>query len=103
MRRFRDRQGIGVDAEQELSDTIGAFFRAGVGDGSTEVIEFTDADRSVSGGVQLKGKRWGHDRDEVGVALIANDISGVRQRYLDAGGLGILVGDGRLSRTRAPS
>ncbi len=50
----------------------------------------------MSGGVQLKGKRWGRDRDEVGVALIANDISGVRQRYLDAGGLGILVGDGRL-------
>ncbi len=96
VRAFRDRKGIGVNAEQALSDSVGAFLRAGIGDGVTEVDEFTDADRTVSGGVQIKGQNWGRDRDEVGVALIANDISAARRRYLAAGGLGILVGDGRL-------
>jgi high affinity Mn2+ porin len=30
------------------------------------------------------------------VAAIVNDISGSRQGYLNAGGLGILIGDGKL-------
>jgi high affinity Mn2+ porin len=96
VRRFRDRTGIGIDAEQELSDTVGAFFRAGIGDGRTEVVEFTDTDRSVSGGVSIKGRGWGREHDRVGVALIANAILGERRRYLAAGGLGILIGDGKL-------
>ena len=33
---------------------------------------------------------------EAGLALIANGLSGERRRYLDAGGLGILIGDGKL-------
>ncbi len=96
VRQFRNRTGIGVDAEQEVSDTVGVFLRAGVGDGSSEAVEFTDIDRSVSGGVQIKGTGWGRAHDEVGISLIANDISDARRRYLAAGGLGILIGDGRL-------
>ncbi|MBV8972268.1 MAG: carbohydrate porin [Sphingomonadaceae bacterium] len=96
VRRFRDRKGIGVDAEQEVADNIGVFFRAGVGDGDSEVVEFTDADSSVSGGARIKGKAWGRGGDEAGIALIANDISAARKRFLDAGGLGLLIGDGRL-------
>ena len=34
--------------------------------------------------------------DALGVAAIDNGISAARERYLNAGGLGILVGDGRL-------
>ncbi len=101
VRRFRDRTGIGIDAEQELSDTVGVFVRAGLGDGRSEAVEFTDIDRSVSGGVSIKGSGWGRDRDRVGVALIANDISAARRRYLAAGGLGILVGDGQLPHAGA--
>lgn len=96
VRRFRNRTGIGVDAEQELSDTVGVFLRAGLGDGRTEADEFTDVDRSVSGGVAIGGGQWGRQTDRLGVALIANDISAARRRYLAAGGLGILVGDGAL-------
>ena len=98
VRRFRERTGIGIDAEQELSDTVGVFLRAGIGDGRSEAVEFTDIDRTVSGGVAVKGDCWGRKADKVGVALIANDISGARRRYLAAGGLGILIGDGRLPR-----
>ena len=96
VRAFRERSGIGVDVEQEVSDTVGVFFRAGLGDGRTEAVEFTDIDRSVSGGVSVTAKGWGRGDDRVALALIVNDISAARRRYLAAGGLGILVGDGRL-------
>lgn len=96
VRRFRDRSGIGVDAEQELSDTVGVFLRAGLGDGSSEAVEFTDIDRTVSGGVSVTGAKWGRKDDRAALAVIVNDISAARRRYLAAGGLGILVGDGRL-------
>jgi hypothetical protein len=36
------------------------------------------------------------DRDAMGLSGIVNGISAARERFLDAGGLGILVGDGRL-------
>jgi high affinity Mn2+ porin len=96
VRRFRNRTGIAVDVEQELTNTVGVFLRAGVGDGRTEVVEFTDSDRSVSGGISVGGAGWGRKDDHAAVALMVNDISTERRRYLDLGGLGILVGDGRL-------
>lgn len=96
VRRFRDRTGIGIDAEQEVSDTVGVFFRAGLGDGRSEADEFTDIDRTVSGGVAVTGAGWGRKDDRIGIALIANDISAERRRYLALGGLGVLVGDGAL-------
>jgi len=96
VRRLRDRTGVGIDAEQELSDTVGVFVRAGLGDGRSEAVEFTDIDRSVSGGVSIKGSGWSRANDRIGLALIANDISAARRRYLAAGGLGILIGDGKL-------
>ena len=47
-------------------------------------------------GVSLQGTRWHRADDVLGVAAIDNGISAARERYLNAGGLGILVGDGRL-------
>ncbi len=44
------------------------------------------------------GKLWGRADHTVGLAGALNSISKVHERFLDAGGLGILVGDGRLAR-----
>ncbi len=75
---------------------LGAFARLGKAAGNVEPYEFTDIDRTVSAGLSLQGQRWHRGDDTVAVAAINNAISAARQRYLDAGGLGILVGDGRL-------
>jgi high affinity Mn2+ porin len=40
---------------------------------------------------------WGRDDDTLGIAGVVNQISSVHQAFLNAGGLGILVGDGQLS------
>ena len=46
--------------------------------------------------MSLTGARWGRKDDTVAAAVVVNQLSGSGHRYLDTGGLGILVGDGRL-------
>jgi high affinity Mn2+ porin len=46
--------------------------------------------------MSIKGPRWHRPEDTIGIVAIDNGISAQRERYLNAGGLGILVGDGRL-------
>jgi Carbohydrate-selective porin, OprB family len=61
-----------------------------------EPYEFSDIDRTVAAGLSLTGQRWGRPNDTFGLAGIVNGISSVHEAYLNAGGLGILVGDGQL-------
>jgi high affinity Mn2+ porin len=96
VRRYQGRFGIGLNLEQEISDDLGVFARAGVADGRVKAYEFTDVDRTVAAGLSLKGKRWGRSDDTIGAAVVVNGISKIHQQFLGAGGLGILVGDGKL-------
>ncbi len=95
-RRRMTRVGGYMNMDQALTDTLGLFARVGVSDGSIEPYDFTDIDRTAQIGGSLNGKSWGRTQDRVGLALIANGISAEHRRYLAAGGLGVLVGDGKL-------
>lgn len=90
------RLGGQVNIEQDVTETLGVFLRAGISDGRYEAYDFTDIDRSVAFGASLGGKGWHREGDRIGLATVVNGISQARQRYLAAGGLGILVGDGKL-------
>ena len=96
VRRRRTRAGISFNGEQAVTDSLGVFVRAGTADGQVEPYDFTDIDRTGQMGLALRGGRWGRATDTVVAVFIVNDISRAHQRYLDAGGLGVLVGDGRL-------
>jgi high affinity Mn2+ porin len=96
VRKYQSRGGISMNVEQEITSDLGVFMRAGWADGNIEPYEFSDIDRTVSAGLSLKGKQWGRPDDTFGLAGIVNDISKVHQQFLNAGGLGILVGDGML-------
>lgn len=96
VRRMRSRAGISFNLEQQVSNATSFFIKGGVANGDIEPYEFTDVDRTISGGVRVKGNGWGRRDDTFGVAAVVNGISRVHERFLDAGGLGILVGDGRL-------
>jgi high affinity Mn2+ porin len=96
VRSYRSRLGAYLDLEQELCDGLGLFARAGKDQGNVEPYEFTDIDRTVSTGLSLQGTRWRRSGDTVGFAAILNGISADRERYLNAGGLGVLIGDGKL-------
>jgi high affinity Mn2+ porin len=96
VRDWRTRIGASVNLEQAVTASVGVFARAGIADGQIEPYDFTDVDRTASAGVSIKGTSWGRGGDTVGIAAVVNGISAVHQRYLDAGGVGVLVGDGKL-------
>ncbi|MBS0242157.1 MAG: carbohydrate porin [Proteobacteria bacterium] len=96
VRRFNNRSGIALSFEQKVTKDIAFYTRAGISDGRLETFAFTDVDRAAAVGIVLDGNLWGSKDHQLGVAQIANQISGIHQQFLDAGGLGILVGDGKL-------
>jgi high affinity Mn2+ porin len=96
VRRYQSRSGISLNAEQQLSPDVGLFARAGWARGDVEPYEFTDIDRTLAAGMAVSGKSWGRAEDTFGLAGVVNSISGQHKAYLNAGGLGILVGDGKL-------
>jgi high affinity Mn2+ porin len=96
VRQYQSRGGISMNLEQQLIPNFGFFARAGIADGNKEPYEFTDVDRTVAAGLSVSGKQWGRDDDTFGIAGVVNGISNVHQAFLNAGGLGILVGDGQL-------
>jgi len=96
VRMYTSRPGVSLNLEQQVSQNWGVFARAGWADGNIEPWDFTDIDRSVSAGVSINGKQWGRPDDTIGVAGVVNGISGAHEAFLNAGGLGILIGDGQL-------
>jgi high affinity Mn2+ porin len=98
VRTYTSRPGVSINLEQQVSETLGVFARAGWADGTREPWDFTDIDRTVSAGASFNGRNWGRPDDTIGIAGIINNISGVHQAFFNAGGLGILIGDGQLPR-----
>lgn len=96
VRDYKSRPGVALNFQQEVADDIGIFARLSDNDGSQEAYEFTEINRGLSTGVSVKGSSWNRKDDTVGAAYIVDGISRAAQRYLAAGGLGILIGDGRL-------
>ncbi|MBI3416037.1 MAG: carbohydrate porin [Verrucomicrobia bacterium] len=95
-RAYRHKFGVGLNLEQEVTRDLGAFLRAGWNDGRTETWMFTEIDRTLTFGLSLKGAAWQRPDDTVGAAFVLNDISRAHQRFLTAGGTGIIIGDGAL-------
>ncbi|WP_213773833.1 carbohydrate porin [Bradyrhizobium sp. dw_78] len=91
------KYGFYLNAEQQLVKDIGLFARASWNDGQTEILSFTDVDRSISGGLSIKGSFWGRPSDTVGIGGAINGLSDAHRDFLAAGGLGLLIGDGQLN------
>jgi hypothetical protein len=97
VRRSQSKVGVGVGAEQALSEDVGLFARASMHDGRTETFAFTEIDRSISAGAVIKGDRWRRGGDTFGVGLVQNAISKSHRDYLAAGGTTFFLGDGALT------
>jgi len=98
VRRYTSEPGVSVNLQQQVTDDLGVFARAGWVDGNVEPWDTTDIDRTISAGVSIKGAQWGRPDDSVGIAGVVNNIVGVHRAYFNAGGLGIVIGDGMLPR-----
>jgi high affinity Mn2+ porin len=96
-RAYRYKYGFGLNVEQELIKNLGAFMRLGWSDGQNEAWTFADVDRTIAGGLSLKGGYWSRANDTVGLAGVLNAIASEHQDFFAAGGTGILGGDGALN------
>lgn len=94
----RRKHGYTANAELPLADDgdTGLFARAGWNDGRNESFAFTEADNALSFGGQLSGRHWGREQDRLAIAFASNGLSHDHRDYLEAGGSGFLIGDGRL-------
>ena len=99
-RRVRTNYGIVVGVEQAITEDFGIFSRASWSPGLLEVIGWTDISNSFSFGGVLKGTSWGRQNDKIGIAGVTEGLSHDARSYFEAGGLGILIGDGRLNYRR---
>ncbi|WP_043159875.1 carbohydrate porin [Bradyrhizobium sp. Ai1a-2] len=97
IRRENLKYGFYANLEQQLATDIGFFARASWNDGRSEILSFTDVDRSVSGGLSVKGSYWGRPSDTFGIGGAINGLSAAHRDFLAAGGLGLLIGDGQLN------
>jgi high affinity Mn2+ porin len=96
-RQQQTNYGIVVNAEQALTADLGLFARASWSPGLVEIIGWTDCAEALTVGAVLKGTSWGRKDDRVGVAGVVEGLSSEARAYFAAGGLGILIGDGRLN------
>ena len=97
IRHTLPKYGFYANMEQAITRDIGIFARASWNDGQTEILSFTDIDRSVSGGVSIKGSSWGRTYDTIGIGGVINGLSRAHRDFLAAGGIGLLIGDGQLN------
>jgi high affinity Mn2+ porin len=94
------KYGFGLNAEQELTENLRVFGRFGWNEGQHESYAYTEVDQTVELGGDYAGKAWGRVNDKVGLAFVSNAIKRDHQEYLKLGGLGFLLGDGRLNYAR---
>ena len=97
IRRDNLKYGFYANAEQQIAKDVGLFARASWNDGQNEILSFTDIDRSLSGGMSIKGSYWGRPTTPSASAAPINGLSGAHRDFLAAGGLGLLIGDGQLN------
>jgi len=95
----RRKWGWGLNGELPLADhgDSGVFARWGWNDGKTESFAFTEVDSHASIGAQLSGSHWRRAGDVLAVAAVDQGLSAEHRAYLQAGGIGFLLGDGTLN------
>jgi high affinity Mn2+ porin len=94
------KYGFGFNFEQPLNSWMGVFGRWGWDEGRHESFAYTEVDQTTQFGLGGNGKPWHRKFDRAGVVFVSNGISRDHQEYLALGGLGFLLGDGRLNYGR---
>ena len=96
----RVKYGFGINGQQQVGDAMRVFARWGWNEGQHESFAYTEVDQTVSFGADYSGAAWRRKYDKIGAAFVSNGISKDHQNYLRLGGIGFLLGDGRLNYGR---
>jgi high affinity Mn2+ porin len=89
--------GMGLNIDQELTNDIGVFARAGWNDGKYATWAFTEIDKTLNAGLSIKGTKWKRPKDFWAIGAVANGLSKGHKDFLKAGGTGFIIGDGALN------
>ncbi len=89
--------GFVVNAEQELGKYVGWFGRLSWNDGKNETWAFTEIDQSFHTGLHVDGAILKLKQSSAGVAVVVNGLSDDHKKYLQSGGYGFMLGDGKLN------
>ena len=94
------KYGFDFNVVQSLPHDFRVFGRFGWNEGQHESYAYTEVDQTVQAGADLAGMKWHRRFDKAGIAVVSNAIKADHQHYLALGGLGFLLGDGRLNYGR---
>ncbi len=90
------KYGMGISVNQSISKRLEAFSRIGWNNGKTATWAFAEIDNSASLGFRYFGIGKGRMADNVGLAFVSNGISSGHREFLNIGGYGFMIGDGKL-------
>ena len=95
---YRGRKyGFVINFEQNVRDIFGLFAKYSWNDGKSSTFAYTEIDNSLCMGVNIFGKKWQRKDDVIGLAAVLNGISDDHRDFLNIGGYGFILGDGRLT------
>jgi high affinity Mn2+ porin len=94
------KYGFGLNVEQALGSALRLALRAGWNEGKNELFAYTEVNDTLQISADLRGEPWHRPVDKLGLALVSNGLSKDHRDYLALGGLGFLLGDGRLTYGR---
>ena len=94
------KYGFGINFEQPLTRSLGLFGRWGWNEGQHESYAYTEDDETVVIGMGGSGGAWHRRVDRIGLLSSPTAFREIISEYLALGGLGFLLGDGRLNYGR---
>ena len=94
------KYGLGANFEQEISNNGRLYAQVGWNDGATESYAYTEIDQTIAVGADYGMRRFGRPDDKIGLTFVTNAIKRDHQWYLGHGGLGFLLGEGKLNYAR---
>jgi len=90
------KYGFSWNNEQDITENLRIGTRFGWNDDHEESYAYTEVAQSAVLAADYAGTRWHRGADKIGVAFLSNAIKKDHQNYLADGGLGFILGDGRL-------
>lgn len=93
----RSKYGFELNIDQHLSKDISGFFRASWNDGKNETWMFTEIDQSICLGIAQSGAFRNNEDDILRAGVVIDGVSNDHRKYLEAGGSGFILGDGKLN------
>lgn len=90
------KYGFGINTEVALSKNVGIFAKYGWNDGKSASWAFAEIDRSLNSGISVRGAGWKRENDVFGAGFVINGISPAHRDFLNVGGYGFMLGDGKL-------